>query len=259
MVKEFGRNIRAGFANLFYSLGYIGKLVVASLLFTTRGKAARKILIMQLLFTSVEALPICAILAIVIGTAVVFLGTTVLVSLGQAKLTYDLLVLLVTKELGPLLVAFIVTARSATAIATEIGTMVVNQEIEAYISIGIDPIVHLAAPRFLGVTFSVFFLNLYFSIFGLIAPSIIIQFISTTSMHEYFRNLFTALSFRTITISIIKSIVFGMIISGCATLYGFNTGRASTEIPMAGLKAVTKSFVFLILAYAFITAITYIF
>ena len=98
-----------------------------------------------------------------------------------------------------------------------------------------------------------------FSIFGLIAPSIIIQFISTTSMHEYFRNLFTALSFRTITISIIKSIVFGMIISGCATLYGFNTGRASTEIPMAGLKAVTKSFVFLILAYAFITAITYIF
>ncbi len=256
MVKEFGRNIRAGFANLFYSLGYIGKLVVASLLFTTRGKAARKILIMQLLFTYVEALPICALL---IGTAVVFLGTTVLVSLGQAKLTYDLLVLLVTKELGPLLVAFIVTARSATAIATEIGTMVVNQEIEAYISIGIDPIVHLAAPRFLGVTFSVFFLNLYFSIFGLIAPSIIIQFISTTSMHEYFRNLFTALSFRTITISIIKSIVFGMIISGCATLYGFNTGRASTEIPMAGLKAVSKSFVYLILAYTFITVITYIF
>jgi phospholipid/cholesterol/gamma-HCH transport system permease protein len=125
--------------------------------------------------------------------------------------------------------------------------------------VGIDPIVHLAAPRFLGVTFSVFFLNLYFSIFGLMAPAIAIQFISTTSISEYFAGLFTALSFRTITISIIKSIVFGMIISGCATLYGFNTGRASTEIPMAGLKAVSKSFVYLILAYTFITVITYIF
>ena len=259
MVKEFGRNIRTKIADFLYSLGYLGKLIVASLMFTSRGKTARKILIMQLLFTYVEALPICMILGIVIGTAVIFLGTTFLASIGQAKLTYDLLVIIVTKELGPLLVAFIVTARSATAISTELSTMVVNQEIEAYISVGIDPIVHLAAPRFLGVTFSVFFLNLYFSIFGLVAPSIIIQFISTTSILEYFKNLFTALSLRTILISIIKSLVFGMIISGCATLYGFSTGRASTEIPMAGLKAVSKSFVYLILAYVFITVITYIF
>ncbi len=259
MVKEFGHNIRTKISNFLYSLGYLGKLIAASFMFTTRGKAARKILIMQLLFTYVEALPICAILAMVIGTSVVFLGINYLASLGQAKLTYDLLVILVTRELGPLLVAFIVTARSATAIATELGTMVVNQEIEAYISVGIDPISHLAAPRFLGVTFSVFFLNLYFSIFGLIIPSIVIQFISTTNMAEYFTNLFTALSFKTIAISIIKSLVFGMIISGCATLYGFSTGRAYTEIPMAGLKAVSKSFVYLILAYVFITVVTYIF
>ncbi len=259
MVKEFGRNIRTIISDFLYSLGYLGKLLAASFMFTTRGKAARKILIMQLLFTYVEALPICAILAVVIGTAVVFLGSTLLASLGQAQLTYTLLVMLVMRELGPLLVAFIVTARSATAIATELSTMVVNQEIEAYISIGIDPIVHLAAPRFLGVTFSVFFLNLYFSIFGLIAPAIVIQFISTTNMAEYFTNLFTALSFKIIIISIIKSIIFGMIISSCATLYGFSTGRASTDIPLAGLKAVSKSFVYLIFAYAFITVITYIF
>ena len=259
MIQEFGRSIRAKVSNFLYSLGYLGRLIGASFMFASRGKAARKILIMQLLFTYVEALPICAVLAVVIGTSVVFLGTTVLVSLGQAKLTYDLLVLLVMRELGPLLVAFIVTARSATAIATELSTMVVNQEIEAYISIGIDPIVHLAAPRFLGVTFSVFFLNLYFSIFGLIVPSIVIQFISTTNIAEYFTNLFTAMTFKAILISIIKSLVFGMIISGCATLYGFSTSRAYTEIPMAGLKAVSKSFVYLIIAYIFITIVTYIF
>ena len=259
MFEKIGQNIRNSVSNFLYSLGYLGRLITASLTFATRGKTARKILIMQLLFTYVEALPICAILAVVIGTAVVFMGTTFLASLGQAKLTYDLLVIIVTKELGPLLVAFIVTARSATAIATELSTMVVNQEIEAYISVGIDPVVHLAAPRFLGVTFSVFFLNLYFSIFGLLAPAIAIQFISTTSISEYLTGLFTALSFRTITISVIKSLVFGMIISGCATLYGFNTGRASTEIPLAGLKAVSKSFVYLIVAYTFITVITYIF
>lgn len=259
MITQLGQSIRQKFSDLAYSLGYFGKLIVSSLMFTSKGKAARKILVMQLLFTYVEALPICIILSVGIGTAIVFLGTTLLTSLGQAKLTYTLLVLLITRELGPLLVAFIVTARSATAIATELSSMVVNNEIEAYISIGIDPISHLAAPRFLGVTFSVFFLNIYFSIFGLIAPSIVIQFISTTNFAEYFINLFTELSLKAIIISVIKSLTFGMVISGCATLYGFNSGRASTEIPMAGLKAVSKTFVYIILVDVLITASTYIF
>lgn len=261
MITQLGKTINEKISNFAYSLGYLGKLIAASATFATRGKASRKILIMQLLFTYVEALPICIVLSASIGTAVIFLGSSYLssISIGQVKVTYMLLVYLITREFGPLLVAFIVTARSATAIATELSSMVVNQEIEAYIAVGVDPITHLAAPRFLGVTFSVFFLNLYFSIFGLIAPSLVIQFISTTNMHEYFQSLGMALEFDSILVSIIKSLLFGMIISGCATLYGFSSGRASTEIPMAGLKAVSKTFVYIIIVDVAVSAMSYIF
>lgn len=258
MVEELGRSVRNKFKEFHYTIGYIGKLITASFYFGSRGKTSRKILVMQLLFTYVEALPICAVLAAGIGSAIVFLGNSVLVSIGQAKLTYDLLVMVITRELGPILIAFVVTARSATAIATELSSNVVNHEIEAYISVGIDPISHLAAPRFLGVTFSLFFLNIYFSIFGLIAPAIVIQFISTTNMAEYFNNLFTALSVKAIVISCLKSLIFGMIISSIATLNGFNAGRATTDIPLAGLKAVGKAFLIIILADVFITALSYI-
>lgn len=258
MIAELGRSIRQKVSDFFYMIGYLGKLITASLLFVSRGKASRKILTMQLLFTYVEAMPICCFLAAAIGSSILLLGTTFLTSLGQGKLTYDLLVLLIMRELGPILIAFIVTARSATAIATEISTMVVGHEIEAYISVGIDPISHLAAPRFLGVTFSMFFLNIYFSIFGLIAPGFLIQFISTTSLSEYFVSLFQSISLKIILISIIKSFVFGMIISGSATLYGFNAGRASTEIPLAGLHAVSKAFLYIILADVFITVLSYV-
>lgn len=258
MVADLGRSIQQKFKDFFYMIGYLGKLITASVLFVKRGKASRKILTMQLLFTYVEAMPICCFLAAAIGTSILLLGTTFLTSLGQAKLTYELLVLFIMRELGPILIAFIVTARSATAIATEISTMVVRHEIEAYISVGIDPISHLAAPRFLGVTFSMFFLNIYFSIFGLIAPGIVIQFISTTSLMEYFTSLFQAITLKIIFISVIKSIVFGMIISGSATLYGFNAGRASTEIPLAGLHAVSKAFLYIIVGDVFITALSYI-
>jgi len=253
-----GRKVINSVKGVGYALGYIGKLLTAGMTFISRGKASRKILVMQLLFTFVEALPICAILAVGLGTTIVLMGNSYLVSLGQGQLTYTMLVLVIMRELGPILVAFIVTARSATAIATEISSMVVNHEIEAYISVGVNPMDHLAAPRLLGVTLSVFFLNLYFSIFGLIAPSIVIQFISTTNIRDYFNYLFIALDLKVILISIMKSIIFGIIIASSATFYGFNAGRASTEIPIAGLKAVGKSFKLCILADVFITVLSYI-
>ena len=257
MVAALGHSLRQKVTDFLYMIGYLGKLITASFFFAKRGKTARKILTMQLLFTYVEAMPICCFLAAGIGTSVFMIGNTFLTALGQDKLKYDLMVLLIMRELGPILIAFIVTARSATAIATEISTMVVRHEIEAYISIGIDPISHMAAPRFLGVTFSLFFLNIYFSLVGLLCPAFIIQFVSTTSIADYYMNLFLSLDLKIILISILKSIAFGMIISGSATLYGFSAGRASTEIPMAGLRAVSKAFLYIIVADAFITTLSY--
>lgn len=257
MVSALGHSLIQKVKEFLYMIGYLGKLITASFLFAQRGKTARKILTMQLLFTYVEALPICCFLAAGIGSSVFMIGNSFLTALGQGKLKYDLLVLLIMRELGPILIAFIVTARSATAIATEISTMVVRHEIEAYISIGIDPIAHIAAPRFLGVTFSLFFLNIYFSLFGLLCPAIIIQFVSTTSISDYIRNLFLSLDLKIILISILKSLVFGMIISGSATLYGFSAGRASTDIPLAGLKAVSKAFLYIIISDVFITVLSY--
>ena len=257
MVSALGHSLINKVKEFLYMTGYLGKLITASFLFAKRGKTARKILTMQLLFTYVEALPICCFLAAGIGSSVFMIGNSFLTALGQGKLKYDLLVLLIMRELCPILIAFIVTARSATAIATEISTMVVRHEIEAYISIGIDPISHIAAPRFLGVTFSLFFLNIYFSLFGLLAPAVIIQFVSTTSISDYIRNLFLSLDLKIILISVLKSIVFGMIISGSATLYGFSAGRASTDIPLAGLRAVSKAFLYIIIADVFITVLSY--
>ena len=257
MFSTLGHSVIQKVREFLYMTGYLGKLITASFLFAKRGKTARKILTMQLLFTYVEALPICCFLAAGIGSSVFMIANSFLTALGQGKLKYDLLVLLIMRELGPILIAFIVTARSATAIATEISTMVVRHEIEAYISIGIDPISHIAAPRFLGVTFSLFVLNIYFSLFGLLAPAVIIQFVSTTSISDYIRNLFLSLDLKIILISVLKSIVFGMIISGSATLYGFSAGRASTDIPLAGLRAVSKAFLYIIIADVFITVLSY--
>jgi phospholipid/cholesterol/gamma-HCH transport system permease protein len=212
---------------------------------------------MQILFTFVEALGIASMLALGIGAAVYVIGMPLLASLSQERLLYTLLIIIVTRELGPLLAAFIIIARSATAIATEIGGMVISHEVEAYISIGVDPIEYLAVPRFMGVTVSMFLLNIYFSVFGLVGAFGVVQLFNPMPADYYFNNLLKALTTHDIFISIIKSICFGMIIAVLAVINGFSVERASTEIPIVGLKSVGSSFAWCIIVDILLSAMYY--
>jgi len=241
-----------------YALGFLGRLLKETALFFTRRQVALKVLIMQILFTGVEALSISTILAIGIGAIINIIGVSVLPQFGQGKLMYTLLIAIITRELGPLLTAFIITARSGTAIATELGGMVVSHEIEAYISVGVDPISYLAVPRFLGVTISSFLLNIYFNIFGLLGSYIVLSFVAPLPFSEYFNGLMNALRLVDIGTGLFKSIIFGAVISTVAVYQGFSVLRASTEIPQAGIRAVGQSLILLVVADAVITVLSYL-
>jgi phospholipid/cholesterol/gamma-HCH transport system permease protein len=244
-------------SNLLYPLGFFAKTVKGVSHFIFRGKASYKILIMQILFTFVEALGISTLLAVGIGAAVNVIGIPFLAGLSMEWMIYPLLITIITRELGPLLAAFIIIARSATAIATEVAGMVISHEVEAYISVGVDPIEHLAVPRFLGVTISLFLLNIFFSIFGLAGSFAVAQLFNPMPAAVYFDNMLHYLTLSDILISIIKSIAFGMIIAIQATMRGFAVDRASTEIPVAGLKAVSTAFVWCIVADIVLSALYY--
>ena len=246
------------FGSLFYSLGFFTRLLRGVGSFVQRGQASRKILIMQILFTFVEALGIASFLAIGIGAAVNIIGIPFLTSLSQERLIYSLLIMIITRELGPLLTAFIIIARSATAIATEIAGMVISHEVEAYISVGVDPIEHLAVPRFVGLTISLFMLNIFFSIFGLVGSYVVAQFFMPLPASVYFSSLLSSLTLPDLIISVIKGIGFGMIISFVAITRGFAVERASTEIPVAGLKSVGAAFGWCIVLNIMLSAIYYL-
>jgi len=243
---------------LFYNLGFFAQILRGVGHFIRRGQASYKILIMQILFTFVEALGISTLLALGIGAAVNIIGIPFLAQFSQESYIYILLIMLIARELGPLLTAFIIIARSATAIATEMAGMVISHEVEAYISVGVNPIEHLAVPRFLGVTISCFLLNLYFSIFGLAGSFVVAQIFNPMPASVYFGNILSGLTLQDILISIIKSIVFGMIISVVAMLRGLAVERSRTEVSVAGLKAVGSSFGWCIVVDIILSALYYI-
>ncbi|MCL2381662.1 MAG: ABC transporter permease [Treponema sp.] len=243
------------FNSIFYNVGFFARVLKGVWSFGRRGQAAYKILIMQILFTFVEALGIATLLAIAIGAAVTVVGIPFLSAFSQERLIYSLLILIITRELGPLLTAFIIIARSATAIATEMAGMVISHEVEAYISVGVDPIEYLAVPRFLGVTISLFMLNIFFSIFGLAGSYVVARFFTPLPASVFFGYLLENLTLPTLLISITKSIAFGMIISMVAITRGLAVERASTEIPVAGLKSVGAAFGWCIVVNVLLSAL----
>ena len=258
MIQKIGRIIINYFKEFSYASGFFLSAIKESLLFIKQKHVGRKVLIMQILFTGFEALNIISLVGAALGVVIIVQGLSLLPQFGQGQLLYSILVVVITKELGPLLTAFIIIARSATAISTEIGNMVVSHEIEAYISVGIDPVSYLVVPRFLGVIFSIVLLNLYFNLSGLIGSYFISQFLRPITFIEHFSNLLSVLKPSIIFISFIKSLVFGVIISFVATYNGFKVQEATTEIPQVVIKSVGQGFVFVIIADAIITTLSYL-
>jgi len=257
MLATIGHAARTKASSILYGLGFFYTVLKETVRFFSRSQVGYKVLIMQILFTGYEALVINAIMAVSIGAAINVIGSNLLPQFGQSQLMYSILIVIITRELGPLLTAFVITARSGTAIATQLGTMVVDHEIEAYIAVGLNPISYLVVPRFIGVVVSMVVLTLYFNIFGLLGSYIVVQVIKPIPIGEYFGALMSTLTLSDVASGLIKALVFGVIVSVVSTYQGFAVNRASTEVPVAGIKAVGKSFILIIVADVLITLVQY--
>ena len=258
MVASIGRWANGKARDYAYALGFCFQVIKETALFMRRRQVAFKVLVFQILFTGVEAVSIVSLIALSFGALIIVEGATILPRFGQTNLLYSILIVVITRELGPILTAFIIAARSGPAIATELGNMVVSHEIEAYVSIGINPISYLVVPRVLGVTISVVALTIYFNFFGLFGSFIVAQLIHPVPFVEYFNALLRTLQLRDIVSTLLKSFVFGVIISVVATFQGFKVSASVTEIPRAAIKAVGQGFVLCFLADAIITLVYYV-
>ncbi|MCQ2604222.1 MAG: ABC transporter permease [Spirochaetia bacterium] len=223
----------------------------------TNWHISKKVLSMQILFTGFEALSIILFSGLAIGSIIIIYFLGLLSQLGADQLMYKILIVIITRELGPILTAFIIIARSGTAIATELGTMVAHHEIEAYIATGIDPMTYLVAPRFLGVTFSLFLLNIYFNFAGLIGSFFVSYLFTDITFHDYFTNVTSVLKASDLILSAVKSLVFGIIISLVSTYNGLRVENALTEIPQVAIKAVSVSFMLCIVVNLMMTFYSY--
>ena len=209
----------------------------------------------QLYFTGLESLRVIIIISLTIGIVIISQIIN-LVGAGNEALIGKVLIWVVIRELGPLLTAIIIIARSGTAIATELGYMTINHEIEAIESLGIPTGQYLIMPRIFGVTTAVLILTIYFEIASIIGGFIVASIGWHVPFEMFSEGVFSSLTLKELGLSIVKSLLFGLFLSAACCKQGLGVGQSATQIPQAATKGVMQSLFLVFMLDGIITVIS---
>ena len=222
-------------------------------------RVTRSVFARQLLFTGVEALGFIFLIAVLVGLSVVVQLQMRLSEIGQSDLFGSILVIVIVRELAPLLVNFIIIGRSGTAIATELANMRVLGEISVLDAQGLDPFRYLVMPRALAMMISIFCLTLFFIAIALDSGffSGLLMNVGGNLLRAYGDTLARALHPGDAYNIIAKTFVPGLITAVICATEGLNVRGAITEVPQASTRAVVRSTTALFIICAIVSFLTY--
>ncbi len=211
----------------------------------------------QIYFTGWQAMPLIVFLAIGSGALVAFQSIMQMTFLGGVDYVGKITLIIVVRELGPLLTALIVIARSGTAVASELGSMQVNKEIDALKSMGINPLSYVIFPRLVGGIISVLCLSCYFVIFATLSGAIVCRLAKSMPFDLYFSSLSQAAGLSDVLIFFLKNFMSGLIIFSVCCYQGLKVQKSPHEIPQVTTQAVVKSTVYVMAFNLILTAYFY--
>lgn len=212
----------------------------------------------QIYFTGWQAMPLISVLAIASGGVVILQSSTQLNLLGGTSMMGNLLVILVVRELAPLMTSLVVIARSGTAVASEVGNMRANREIEALESMGINPLSFIVFPRLVGGLISVMCLSFYYVMISLGGGFVLTKMIHGMPLSFYLDSLANAVAFEDLWLFLLKTAFSGMIIFIVSCYQGLLVKRSPTEVPVVTTQAVVKSIVYVMVFNLSVSALFYL-
>lgn len=216
------------------------------------------VILAQIYFTGWQALPLISVMALTTGSVLILQSMANLSLLGGTQMIGNFLIVMVVREAGPLLVALVVVARSGTAVASEIGNMRANREIEALESMGINPLSFIVFPRVVGGVISVVCLALYFNVLALIGGFFITKFLQDMPFSFYLDSLMRGFAEEDVIIFFAKNSFSGMIIFVVSCYQGLSVKKSPHEVPQVTTQAVVNSVIYVMVFNLTVTALFYL-
>jgi phospholipid/cholesterol/gamma-HCH transport system permease protein len=192
-----------------------------------------------------DALPIVGLISFLLGVILAFQSAVPMRRFGAEIFVADLIGLAMLRELGPLMTAILLAGRSGAAFAAEIGTMTVNQEVDALTTMGLDPVRFLVTPRIIAALLMTPLLTLFADLISLIGGAITLQSFAipyVTFVHE----VEGIVDFSDFMAGFVKSFVFAILIAGIGCLRGLQTTAGASSVGNAATRAVVSGIVLLV-------------
>jgi phospholipid/cholesterol/gamma-HCH transport system permease protein len=208
----------------------------------------------QIYYTGVQALPVIIPIAVIIGSMLIVQLAKVSGEYNPGKTT----VLLIVRELGPIITALLVILRSTTAITTEISYMKVLNEIDAIEMAGVDPMVFVCLPRFIGIIAAILCLFVVFDLASLIGGYTVVWLVTFIPMGDYLHQMQEAVTLADIFEGILKAVFFGMTITVTCLYRGLRIEKQITRIPVITSRASVECFFYCLLINVIISIVFYL-
>jgi phospholipid/cholesterol/gamma-HCH transport system permease protein len=195
-----------------------------------------------------EALPIVGLISLLIGLIMAFMSSLQLKQFGANLFVAALVGIAIVKELGPIMTAIIVAGRSGSAFAAEIGTMMVNEEVDALVTMGYDPARFLAIPKVIAAILVVPLLTLYAMLFGIMGGLLVGVIGLDLTFYTYIQQTMKHIKMFDVFSSLVKSAVFAFLIAGIGCQRGFQVFGGAEAVGESTTSAVVSAIFLIVVA-----------
>lgn len=255
-VPHLGRATLQIWTSTLDLLAFIG-VSTQSLVRLIRGRASyqRSDLVLAIQEAGAEALPIVGLICFLIGMIFAFVGVRQLERFGTGIYVANLVAVAMVREMAPIMTAIIMAGRTGAAYAAHIGTMKVNEEIDALSSLGIDPIDFLVLPRFLALVVMMPLLTLYGSLLGILGGAAVSLSMLDVNLVQYVAQTEDSLRLGSVSGGLFKSLVYGSLVAMAGCQQGMASGASALAVGQATTRAVVMGIVLIVVSAAVLTVI----
>ncbi len=234
-----------GLASLANIFGLFYRLLTLGLVGMTRYRLIRREFARQIYLIGGRGWPIVALTGMLLGLAIIVYASAQLAKIGGEQFVGNLLVIIVIRELGPVLTALLVLLRSGAAMIVEIGAMVLDREIEALELMGLEPEIVIGGPRFWGLVISLITLYFIFVVCAIWGGFLFSQIFADMYWGVFWLSFVNALGWPDLVLNFAKVVLFGMFIGVVAIYHGLQTADHWESIVAQTSRGAVISLLFL--------------
>ena len=255
-LAQVGENVIGSGQRATDLLTFLGELVLSFRRFLG-GKATylRSDVVQHIQEAGVEAFPIVSLISFLIGMIFAFVGVMQLTMFGAGIFTANLVAVAMIREMAPIMTAIIMAGRTGASYAAQIGTMKVNEEIDALTTLGVNPIDFLVTPRVIALITMMPLLTMYSSLMGILGGTVVGMAMLDVTLVQYVEQTVSSVGLNSLLGGLFKCIVYGSLVALAGCQQGMACGNSAMAVGQCTTGAVVMGIVLIVVSASILTVI----